>query len=160
MTHSLVLLLALSIGVVAGLRALTAPAAAGWAALLRWINLDGTWVSWAGHPVTVAVFSVLAVAELVTDKHPSTPSRTTAVSFAGRIIAGGFAGAVIGTAWGYPWSGLGAGVLGAVCGTMGGYHVRARLVAARDGQDLPIALLEDAIAVLGGFAVAAMTAVV
>lgn len=116
-------------------------------------------MSWAGHPVTVAVFSVLAVAELVTDKHPSTPSRTTAVSFAGRIIAG-----VRGRSdWhrvGLPVERVGAGVLGAVCGTMGGYHVRARLVAARDGQDLPIALLEDAIAVLGGFAVAAMTAVV
>ncbi|EUA18745.1 hypothetical protein I545_3029 [Mycobacterium kansasii 662] len=43
---------------------------------------------------------------------------------------GGFAGAVIGTAWGYKFGGLGAGVVGAVLGTLGGYHARRRLVAA------------------------------
>ena len=50
MTHFLVLLLALLIGVVAGLRALTAPAVVAWAAMLDWINLDGTWAEWLGHP--------------------------------------------------------------------------------------------------------------
>lgn len=45
MTHFLVLLLALLIGVVAGLRAFTAPAAVAWAAALSWINLDGTWAN-------------------------------------------------------------------------------------------------------------------
>ncbi len=42
MTHVLVLLLALLIGVVAGLRSLTAPAVVSWAAFLGWINLHGT----------------------------------------------------------------------------------------------------------------------
>ncbi len=72
-------------------------------------------------------------------------------------MLGAFAGAVIGTAWGYTWSALGAGVIGAVLGTLGGYQARTRLVAAH-GRDLPIALLEDAVAVLGGFALAAVTA--
>jgi uncharacterized membrane protein len=159
MTHVLVLLLALLIGVVAGLRSVTALAVVAWAALLKWINLDGTWVSWLGHPVTVAVITVLAVLELIADKLPATPHRTAVVSFTARIILGAFAGAVIGTAWGYTWGGLGAGVIGAVLGTLGGYEARTRLAAARDGHDLPIALLEDAIAVLGGFAIAATTAV-
>ena len=43
MTHALVLLLALLIGVVAGLRTFTAPAVLAWAAFLQWINLSGTW---------------------------------------------------------------------------------------------------------------------
>lgn len=159
MTHVLVLLLALLIGVVAGLRSVTAPAAVAWAALLKWINLDGTWVSWLGHPVTVAVITVLAVLELIADKLPATPDRTAVVSFTARIVLGAFAGAVIGTAWGYTWGGLGAGVVGAVLGTLGGYEARTRLAAARDGHDLPIALLEDAVAVLGGFAIAATTAI-
>jgi uncharacterized membrane protein len=159
MTHVLVLLLALLIGVVAGLRSVTAPAVVAWAALLKWINLDGTWASWLAHPVTVVVLTVLAVLELIADKLPATPRRTTAVSFTARIILGAFAGAVIGTAWGYTWSALGAGLIGAVLGTMGGYEARTRLVAARDGHDLPIALVEDAVAVLGGFAIAAMTAI-
>ncbi|MGH3632989.1 DUF4126 family protein [Mycobacterium sp.] len=160
MTHFLVLLLALLIGVVAGLRSLTAPAVVAWAALLRWINLDGTWASWLDHPVTVTVLTVLAVLELIADKLPATPGRTAAMSFAARIVLGAFAGAVIGTAWGYTWTGLGAGAIGAVLGTVGGYEARIRLAATRDGHDLPIALLEDAIAVLGGFAIAAMAAIV
>ena len=160
MTHFLVLLLALLIGVVAGLRALTAPAVVAWAAMLDWINLDGTWVEWLGHPITVAVLTVLAVGELITDKLPKTPSRKTPMQFVARLATGGFAGAVIGTAWGYTFGGLGAGLVGAVLGTLGGAEARRRLVAANDGPDLPIALVEDAVAVLGGLAVAALTSVV
>lgn len=159
MTHVVVLLLALLIGGVAGLRSVTAPAAVAWASLLKWIDIDGTWAWWVGHPVTVTLLTVLAVIELVADKLPGTPNRTTAVSFAARIILGAFVGAVIGTAWGYPWSGLGAGVIGAVVGTLGGYQTRSRLVAAHGGHDLAIALLEDSLAVLGGFAIVAVTAV-
>ncbi|HZU50208.1 MAG TPA: DUF4126 family protein [Mycobacterium sp.] len=159
MTHSLVLLFALLIGVVAGLRALTAPAVVAWAALLDWINLEGTWASWVAHSVTVAILTILAVIELVTDKLPMTPSRTAAASFIARILLGAFAGAVIGTAWGYTWSGLGAGALGAVLGTLGGYEARIRLVGATGGHDRSVALLEDTVAVLGGLAVAVMTAV-
>lgn len=158
MTHALVLLLALLIGVIAGLRSLTAPAVVSWAAFLKWINLNGTWAAWMGYLVTVVVLTILAVAELVIDKHPKTPSRTAPPTFIFRIVAGGFAGAVLGTAWGYTWGGLGAGVIGAVLGTVGGYQARTRLVAARDGHDLPVALLEDAVAVLGGFAIAAAVA--
>lgn len=158
MTHVLVLLLALLIGVVAGLRSLTAPAVVSWAAFLGWINLHGTWASWMGNFVTVVIVSVLAVAELVNDKRPKTPPRTVTPVFAVRIILGAFAGAVIGTAWGYRWGGLGAGVIGAVLGTMGGYQARTRLVAAPGGHDLPIALLEDSVAVLGGFAIVAAAA--
>lgn len=158
MTHLVVLLLALLIGVIAGLRSVTAPAVVAWAGLLHWINLTGTWVSWLDHPLTVTVLTVLAALELVADKLPAMPGRIAAGSLVTRIILGAFAGAVIGTAWGYTWGGLGAGAIGAVLGTQGGYAVRTRLAAARDGHDLPIALLEDMIAVLGGFAVSAMTA--
>lgn len=158
MTHVLVLLMALLIGVVAGLRSLTAPAVVAWAAFLGWINLHATWASWVANIITVVVLTLLAVGELVTDKLPKTPPRTAAPSFAARIVMGAFAGAVIGAAWHYTFSSLGAGVVGAVLGTLGGFHARRRLVAARDGHDLPIALLEDAVAILGGFAILAVTA--
>jgi uncharacterized membrane protein len=157
-THVYVLVLALLIGVVAGLRSLTAPAVVAWAAVLHWINLNGTWAAWVGHPVTVTILTVLAVGELVNDKLPKTPSRTAAPLFIARIVMGAFAGAVIGTAWGYTWTALGAGAIGAVLGTLGGYQARTRLAAAH-GRDLPIALLEDIVAVLGGIAIAAFTAV-
>jgi uncharacterized membrane protein len=156
-THFYVLLLALGIGVIAGLRSLTAPAVVAWAAYLKWINLSGHWVSWVGNLITVIIFTVLALGELVLDKQPKTPARTAPPSFGARIVLGAFSGAVIGTAWGYTWSALGAGAIGAVLGTLGGYQARSRLAAAH-GRDLPIALLEDAVAVLGGFALAAVTA--
>ena len=159
MTHVLVLLLALLIGVVAGLRAMTAPAVVAWAAVLQWINLSGTWASWMGNWITVGILTVLALAELVTDQLPKTPSRKTTPQFATRLITGGFAGAVIGTAWGYTWGGLGAGIVGAVLGTLGGAEARSRLVKATGGRDLPIALLEDVVAVGGGFLVAYFTSV-
>lgn len=101
MTHFLVLLLALLIGVVAGLRAFSAPAAIAWAAALQWINLDGTWASWMGNWFVVILLTVLAVVELVTDQLPKTPSRKTPVQFGARLVTGGLAGAALGTAWGY-----------------------------------------------------------
>ena len=160
MTHALVLLLALLIGVVAGLRALTPPAVVAWAAALHWINLDGTWAQWLAHPITVTVLTILLVGELVTDQLPKTPSRKTPMQFGARLATGAFAGAVIGTAWGYTFGGLGAGMVGAVLGTLGGYEFRSRLVKANGGRDLPVALAEDAVAVLGGFAIAYLTSVV
>ena len=159
MTHALVLLLALLIGVVAGLRTFTAPAVIAWAAALHWINLSGTWASWVGHWATVAILTVLAVAELVSDKMPTLPSRKSAPQFLARIAAGAFAGAVLGTAWGYRWGSLGAGMIGAVLGTVGGYAARTSLVRVNGGRDRPVALGEDVLAVVAGIAVAYATSV-
>jgi uncharacterized membrane protein len=158
-THLLLaaLLLALLIGIVAGLRSLTAPAVVAWAAFSQWINLSGHWLAWVGSLIAVIIFTVLALGELGLDKSPKTPSRTAPPSFVARIVSGAFSGTVIGTALGHPWTALGAGAVGAVLGTLGGYQARTRLVASH-GHDLPIALLEDAVAVLGGFAIAALTA--
>lgn len=160
MTHALVLLLALLIGVVAGLRAFTAPAVMAWAAFLDWINLTGTWASWVGHWGTVTVLTIIAVAELISDQMEQTPSRKTAVQFLARLATGAFAGAVLGTAWGYQWSSLGAGIIGAVIGTIGGYEARTRLVRATGGRDLPIGVLEDVVAVVAGLAIASLVSVI
>lgn len=150
MTHVLVLLLALLIGFIAGLRALTAPAVVAWGAFLGWIDLSGTWASWVGHGITVAVFTALAAVELVTDQLPKTPSRKTPPQFLARVLTGGFAGAVLGAAWGYPIASLGAAIIGVILGTLGGYEARKRLVAANGGRDLPVALAEDVVAMGGG----------
>jgi uncharacterized membrane protein len=160
MTHALVLLLALLIGVVAGLRALTPPAVVAWGAALNWLPVEGTWAEWVGHPITVTVLTILLVVELVTDQLPSTPPRTVTPQFAARILTGAFAGAVIGAGFHYTFSSIGAGVIGAVLGTLGGYQARRRLVEANGGRDLPVALTEDVIAVLGGLAVVALVATV
>lgn len=149
----LALLFALLIGIVAGLRAMTPLAVLAWGALLGWLNLDGTWAAWIGSIIAVVIFSILAVGEFITDQLPKTPSRKSTPQFATRLVIGGLAGAIIGTPFGHIYSAIGAGIIGAVLGTLGGYEARKRLVAADGGHDLPIALLEDAVAVLGGFVI-------
>jgi uncharacterized membrane protein len=156
-THALLLLLALLIGVIAGLRSLTAPAVVAWAAYIGWIDLHGTWAAWMASLITVIVFTALAAAELVNDKLPKTPPRTAPPIFAARLITGGLAGAALGAWPHWTFTALGAGIIGAVLGTLGGYQARKRLVAATGGKDLPIALLEDAVAILGAFAILAAT---
>jgi uncharacterized membrane protein len=114
MSLSAVLLFAFAIGVVAGLRSLTAPAVVAWAAHLNWLHLQGTPFKLLGSTVAVVLFTVLAVAELVTDKLPSTPSRTALPGLIARIVLGGLSGAAVAAA-GVQWF-----VLGAVLGVVGG----------------------------------------
>ncbi len=133
MTHVLVLLLALLIGVIAGLRALTAPAVVAWGAFLGWIDVDGKWSEWVAHPITVTVLTIFLLVELVTDQLPKTPSRKTAPQFATRLIMGAFAGAVIGSAFFHTFSALGAGI-----DRRGARHARRRRGTAR-GSPRPTA---------------------
>jgi uncharacterized membrane protein len=160
MTHALILLLALLIGVIAGLRALTAPAVVAWGAFLGWIDVDGKWSEWVAHPITVTVLTIFLLLELVTDQLPKTPSRKTPPQFITRLIMGAFAGAVIGSAFFHTFSALGAGIVGAVLGTLGGAEARRRLTAANGGRDRPVAIGEDIIAVGGGFLVAFLVSLV
>ncbi len=140
------LVLALVIGIVAGLRAMMAPAAIAWAAAIGIIPLQGTWLAFLGWRYIPWVFSFLAVAELVTDQLPSTPSRTMPSQFGARFVTGGVSGAAIGYALGSPLFGLLLGVIGAVLGTLGGARLRARLAVTIDG-DRPAAVIEDVLAI-------------
>ncbi|MHC2460593.1 putative membrane protein [Rhizobium leguminosarum] len=142
------LLLALLIGVISGLRAMTAPAAVAWGAALGWFDVSQTPLAFMGYKWTPWIFTLLAIVELITDQLPSTPSRKVPVQFGARIVMGALAGATIGAASGLLFGGLIAGVIGAVIGTYGGAAVRGRL-AASFGKDLPAALIEDAVAVVG-----------
>jgi uncharacterized membrane protein len=121
-----VLLLAFAIGIVSGLRSLTAPA-------------------------VVAIFTLLAVVELVTDKLPNTPSRTKLPGLLARIVFGAISGAAVCEAGGqsivFGWL---LGAAGGVAGAFAGYQWRTGLVKALQVPDFVIALLEDAIAIGGG----------
>ena len=139
-------LVALLIGVVAGLRAMTAPAAVSWLTYLGVLHVGGTWVAFLATAWARWLFTLLALVELVTDQLPSTPSRTVPVQFATRIASGAVSGAAIGTAGAGIAGGLLAGIVGAVIGTLGGSAFRARVARALGG-DHPAALVEDAIAV-------------
>ena len=151
MDHSQVLLFAFLIGVVAGLRALTAPAVTCWAAHLHWLHLQSTPLSFMGSTAAVAIFTVLACVELVTDQLPSTPARTKPTGLIPRILFGGLSGAAV-AASGRQSLALGAvlGAVGGIAGAFAGYEVRTRLVKALKVPDFVIAVLEDAVAIGGG----------
>jgi uncharacterized membrane protein len=143
--------LAFLIGVIAGLRSLTAPAVVSWAARLGWLKLENTWLAFLGYAAAPYILSVLAIVELIADKLPKTPSRKAPPGFAARLVTGALCGAAFGLASQYPLGGLLAGVLGSIVGTLGGYEFRNRLVKAIGGNDLPIAILEDVIAIGGAY---------
>lgn len=144
----MIYLLALLIGAVAGLRAFTAPAAVAIAAWLGWITLEGTPLAFLASPWAAGVLGLIAVAELLGDKRPSTPSRKVPVQFGTRLVTGALAGAAIGAASGLLVPGLVAGIVGAVIGTYAGAALRGALAGAI-GRDLPAAIVEDVIAVGG-----------
>src|SRR5262249_11395089 len=95
MTSFEALALALAIGIIAGLRSLTAPAVTSWAIYLGWIMVPVWWLSWLGRPVAVGIITLLAIAELIADKLPSTPNRTDPAGLGARILLGAVSGACL-----------------------------------------------------------------
>ena len=142
----MVMVSALLIGVVAGLRTMTALAAVSWAARLGWLGLQGTGLAWLGVPLVSVLLTILALGEFVTDQLPSTPSRTVPVQFGARLVSGGLSGTAVGLAANSPVAGLLAGIAGAVIGTLGGRAARGAMARAF-GSDRPAAFIEDAVAV-------------
>jgi uncharacterized membrane protein len=110
--------LAFLIGVIAGLRSLTAPAVLSWAASPGWLHLENTGLAFLAYARTRYLLSVLAVVELVADKLPKTPSRKAPASFAARLVTGGLCGAAFGAASPPLIGEVLAGVGGSVVGTL------------------------------------------
>ena len=146
----MIYLLAILIGVAAGLRAVTPIAAISWGAWLGWIDLTATPLAFLGNIIAVVIITLVAIAELVSDQLPNTPSRKVPVQFGTRIVLGAVAGALLMVD---SWI-IGAllGAVGAVIGTLGGADIRARLAKAF-GRDLPAALVEDVVAIVLAFVV-------
>ena len=143
------ILLAFLIGFFAGLRSLTAPAVTAWAVHLGWMKLRGQ-LALIGSIPAVAIFTLLAVVEMVADKLPKTPSRTAPPGLIARIVAGGLTGACVAAAGGQgALLGSVIGAVGGVVGCFGGYQARTRLVKALGTPDIYVALLEDLVAIAG-----------
>jgi uncharacterized membrane protein len=143
------ILFAFLIGFFAGLRSLAAPAATAWAVYLGWLKLERP-LSLIGSLPAVVILTVLAIVELVADKLPKTPSRTSPPGLIARILTGGITGACVAAAGGEgAHLGAGLGAIGGVVGCFAGFQARTRLVKALGTPDSYIALLEDLIAVAG-----------
>lgn len=148
------ILLVFCIGLVAGLRSMTAPAVVSWAAHWGWLNLQGSRLAQMGTLEAAIILTILAVAELVADKMPFTPDRTKPAPLVGRVITGSLCGAALAVA-GHLGVGLGValGAAGAVTGAFGGFYARRQFVKRAQLPDVLVALGEDAVAIGGAFAI-------
>ena len=137
---------ALGIGIVAGLRSLTAPAIVAWGTHLGWLNLHDSPLAFMGSTTAVVVFSLLAIGELIADKLPMMSKRTAPAPLMARVVTGGLCGACLSAAVGK--SLVGGALLGGIGGILGafaGYGIRRRLDLHI--KDVVVAVCEDVVAV-------------
>lgn len=129
MSMGVVLALTFAIGLVAGLRSLTAPAVVCWAAHLGWINLSGSPLAFMGSTWALWLFTILALIELVADQLPTAPARTAPVGLIARLVTGMLSGACLAVAGGVSLLvGVICAAVGVLVGTFGGYQARIGLV--------------------------------
>jgi uncharacterized membrane protein len=144
----------LLLGVVTGMRSMTAIAALSWAAWLGLVPEQG-WATWIAHLIVVIFFTSCALGEYYVDTLPRTPKRTELGPALARVVVGALVGALAAAAIDEPVAGgiiFGAG--GAIIGAWGGFFVRMT-VARIFRRDFPAALLETVSAIaLAIFAIA------
>ena len=143
------------LGLMTGCRTMMPMALLCWYLYTGHLDVSNTWAFWAAKLVTAIVFSVLAAGELIGDKLPQTPNRTSTGPAIARFVFGGLVGAIIATCLhSSQFVGELLGCVFAVAGTFGGYHLRRWLVTSIKMPDLGVALAEDALVI--GLSIAAL----
>lgn len=137
----------LLLGVVTGMRSMTAIAVLCWAAWLGFVPEYG-WGTWIQHVFVVILFTICALGEYYVDTLPKTPRRTSLGPAVARLVIGALVGPLVATVINEPLAGgILFGAAGAVIGTWGGFFVRMS-VGRVFRRDLPAALLESASAIV------------
>lgn len=145
-----VLLVAFCLGGLTGLRTFTPITVFAWTLHLHEAAIPNSPLHFLHTLPAAIILTILAVGELIADKLPFTPSRLEWMGLAGRVVLGAICGIVSGQAWGGSWALSGAmGVVGAVVGALFGYEIRKGWAHSLHWHDLPVALIEDAIAIGG-----------
>jgi uncharacterized membrane protein len=143
------------LGGMTGLRCMTPIALLCWFAYSGNLDVEGTWAAWTAMPVSVIVFAVLAVGELIGDKLPRTPNRTDKLPLISRVVFGGLVGAIAAIGLhGEIVEGALLSSFSALLWTFLGFHIRHSLVKKHGVSDLVVALVEDGVAI--GLSVIAM----
>lgn len=136
------------LGFATGLRTMTPMAVLCWFAYLNHMPIHASWAFWATRLVTAIVFTVLAAGELIGDKLPQTPDRISAFPLIARLCFGGLVGAISATSLhGSTLEGILLGSIAALAGAFVGFHMRKSLCAKVDWPDLPVAVVEDLLAI-------------
>ena len=145
---------AAGLGAVSGLRTFTGPALMGQAAQTQAIPIPGEPFQFLTSPRCANVSLGLATAELIADKLPFTPNRTSALPLIGRGLAGAAVGGAICSCFKRrPFWGAVAGAAGAIGGAYAGFYLRRSLTKSGKLPDLLVALAEDALAIGSAIAI-------
>jgi uncharacterized membrane protein len=155
-TENKLYLKALGLGAVAGMRSLSAPAI-----LSNELSSTPTDVlqgSPLRHLQSSAVstgLNLLAASEMVADKVPGVPDRTDLASLLMRTASGALVGAAVFTAGqDSPIKGAILGGLAALAATYGFFYLRTSLGKNTEVSDVALGLVEDAIMLGSGLAIA------
>lgn len=144
---------AFQIGLVAGMRSMTAPALVSYklSHLKAKLPADSK-LNFLASPTATTLLGVMAGAELVGDKLPNASDRTIPVSVFGRMAAGAMAGAALIESDGKSARfGAVLGTLGAATGTFAFFHLRHWLTHDKELPDPLVALAEDILAIGTGW---------
>jgi uncharacterized membrane protein len=143
---------AVAIGIIAGMRSMSAPAlVSNHLAHDGSENLPDNPLMILASPKTARVLKILAIGEMVADKLPIVPARVSAGPLVARVISGGVSGAAVcGAAKGRTEVGALLGGLAAIAGAYGFYHLRRRVGQETAVPDPVLGMAEDAIVVVGG----------
>ncbi len=138
---------AFQIGIVAGMRAMSAPAFVSHKLSHEAINpLPDSVFHFLTSSKTATTLAVLAGGELIGDKVPNGPDRIGAAQLPVRLISGAASGAALTEADGQPVAyGAILGAVGAAVGSFAFFHLRHWLTHEKDLPDTVVALAEDAL---------------
>ncbi len=134
---------------ISGLRSMAAPALL--ARAVRRGELDAPNLPALGSREASALLTLLAIGEMIADKTPFIPSRTSPLALLGRALSGGLVGATLFASEGRRQTS--GGVLGALCAAITARAGESIREAGSERLGLPdtvLALLEDSIVILVG----------
>jgi uncharacterized membrane protein len=152
MTTGTFLLIVLCLGALCGLRTFTPLAILTIALHQDRLTLAGTPLAFLATMTAHVIIILLAIGELVMDKLPSTPSRLRPPALIGRALFGAVTAVAFAFAHHHSIAvPLILGMVGALLGSFIGHRLRSGLVRALKSPDWPVALLEDAICIIGSY---------
>jgi uncharacterized membrane protein len=140
---------ALGLGAISGLRSLSGPAFVSHAASRGDLDLDRTVFAFLGSPYVFKALVLMELGELVGDKLPVTPSRTSPPPLFGRAASGALVGAAVFEGR-RATIGAALGSTAAIGAAFAGERLRALAVEKTGLPDPVVAFAEDAIVLLVG----------
>ncbi len=143
---------ALGMGAIAGFRTMASPAALSRAVSDGRIEgLEGTPLSVLGSSRASKMLRMFEIGEMLVDKLPITPSRTSLPPLLGRAASGAFVGAALFASENRrPAVGGALGAAAAVVSAYAGERLRLQAAERLAIPDLVVALLEDGVVLLAG----------